>query len=170
MINFNLSNYYSHIIATLIVLAIASVLQYLSKKIIKKVSEVSEKADNRRKIITKYIDWLIYSLLIIVIFLIWGIDPRNAVTFITSILAFIGVAMFAQWSVLSNITAGIIMFFSFPFKIGDTIRIQDKDFPTEALIEDIKAFHTILITAEGEKITFPNNLFLQKAVVILKSS
>jgi hypothetical protein len=28
------------------------------------------------------------------------------------------VYMFAQWSILSNITSGIILFFSFPFKIG----------------------------------------------------
>lgn len=59
------------------------------------------------------------------------------------------------------------MFFAFPFKIGDRIRIQDKDFPIEAEIDDIKAFHTILITAEGERISYPNNLFLQKAVVVL---
>ena len=43
-----------------------------------------------------------------------------------------GVAMFAQWSILSNITSGIILFFSFPFKIGDLILIHDKDFPIEA--------------------------------------
>ncbi len=59
------------------------------------------------------------------------------------------------------------MFFAFPFKMGDRIRIQDKDFPIEAEIDDIKAFHTILITAEGERISYPNNLFLQKAVVVL---
>lgn len=167
---FEISNYYAQIIATVIVLIIVSILKYISRKIIKKVSEVSEKAENRRRIITKYINSLIYILVIILMFVIWGIDPQNAVTFITSILAFIGVAMFAQWSILSNITAGVVMFFSFPYKIGDTIRIQDKDFPIEAVIEDIKAFHTILSTTDGEKISFPNNLFLQKSVVILKAS
>jgi hypothetical protein len=60
-----------------------------------------------------------------------------------------GVAMFAQWSILSNITSGIILFF-FPFKIGDVIRIHDKDFPIEAEIEDIRAFHVALKTKDGE--------------------
>lgn len=168
--NLNISIFYPQIIATILVFIIMTFLKYVSRSIIKKISEVSEKADNRRRIITKYIDWMIYTLLIIALLGIWGIDTKNAVTYITSVLAFIGVALFAQWSVLSNITAGIVMFFSFPYKIGDVIKIEDKDFPIEAQIEDIKTFHTILITSEGTKVTYPNNLFLQKAVVILKSN
>lgn len=59
------------------------------------------------------------------------------------------------------------MFFTFPFRIGDTIRVHDKDFPIEAQIEDIKAFHTILRTKDGEIITYPNSLLLQKGVSIV---
>ena len=87
--------------------------------------------------------------------------------FITSVLTVIGVAFFAQWSILSNITAGIIVFFSSPFKIGDTIKILDKDFPIEAKIVDIKSFYTLLKTAEGQEITLPNNLLLQKGIEII---
>lgn len=60
------------------------------------------------------------------------------------------------------------MFFSFPYKIGDTIKIHDKDLPVEAMIEDIKAFHLHLRTQEGELITYPNNLILQKAVSLIE--
>ena len=168
--DFNISEFYPEIIATILAIILTSIIKYGSKRIIKKITEVSEKAENRRRIITKYIDWMIYTLFIIALLGIWGIDTKNVVTYITSILAFIGVALFAQWSVLSNITAGIVMFFSFPYKIGDTIKIEDKDFPIEAQIEDIKAFHTILITTDGKKVTYPNNLFLQKAVIIIKSN
>jgi len=87
--------------------------------------------------------------------------------FVTSILTVIGVAFFAQWSILSNITAGIIVFFSSPFRIGDTIKILDKDYPIEAKIVDIKSFYTLLKTAEGEQISLPNNLLLQKGIVIV---
>lgn len=76
--------------------------------------------------------------------------------------------MVAQWSILSNITSGIILFFSFPYKIGDFIFIHDKDFPIEAEIEDIGAFHVYLKTKEGEMIVYPNNLMLQKGISILK--
>tara|TARA_B100000929_G_C15377639_1_gene376647 strand:+ start:286 stop:504 length:219 start_codon:yes stop_codon:yes gene_type:complete len=60
------------------------------------------------------------------------------------------------------------MFFSFPYKIGDTIKIHDKDMPIEAEIEDIKAFHLHLRTGDGELITYPNNLMLQKAVSLIE--
>ncbi len=59
------------------------------------------------------------------------------------------------------------MFFFFPFKIGDVIKIHDKDFPIQAEIEDISAFHVSLITIDGERITYPNNLLLQKGISII---
>jgi small-conductance mechanosensitive channel len=98
---------------------------------------------------------------------IWGVKPDQLFAVFSTTFAVIGVAFFAQWSILSNITSGMILFFSFPFRIGDVIKIHDKDFPLEAQIEDIKAFHTILRTLEGELITYPNSLLLQKAVTIV---
>ena len=61
------------------------------------------------------------------------------------------------------------MFFSFPYKIGDKIKIHDKDSPIDnVIIEDIKAFQLHLRTDKGELVTYPNNLFLQKPVTLLK--
>ncbi|KAG1658288.1 hypothetical protein GQR58_023053 [Nymphon striatum] len=88
-----------------------------------------------------------------------------------------GVALFAQWSILSNITAGVILFFTSPYKIGDQIRIFDKEILDEAIdtnniytIEDIRAFHLHLRKASGELLTYPNNMMLQKAVALVNSS
>lgn len=167
--NLDISQYYSRIIGTVIVLLIFWGLRVVTRKVVKKVSSISEKTDRRSKLISKYVDILMSCFLVFLVLLIWGVDSKSVMTYLGTIVAFIGVALFAQWSILSNITAGIIMFFSFPFKIGDKIRIQDKDLPIEAEIEDIKAFHTILVTDEGEIISFPNSLFLQKSVVIIKS-
>ena len=100
---------------------------------------------------------------------IWGVQTKDIFIALSSITTVVGVAMFAQWSILSNITSGIILFFSFPFKIGDVIKIHDKDFPIEAEIEDIGAFHVFLKTYEGEKIIYPNTLLLQKGISILKN-
>ena len=106
-------------------------------------------------------------LVTISLIVIWGVDTKDIFITVSSIATVIGVAMFAQWSILSNITSGMILFFSFPFRIGDTIKIHDKDFPIEAEIEDISAFHVNLKTKEGEKIIFPNNLLLQKGISIM---
>jgi small-conductance mechanosensitive channel len=76
--------------------------------------------------------------------------------------------MFAQWSILSNITAGIIMFFSAPYSVGDRIHLIDKDLPIKATIENIQTFYTHIRTDENELIVIPNNLFLQKIVSVIK--
>src|SRR5690606_3886087 len=165
--SFNISYYYGKIISTIILLIILYVLRLLVSKIILKVSNISEKAENRSKLVLKYINSFLSILFFIFFIILWGVDTDKLISFMGAAVTFIGVALFAQWSVLSNFTAGMIMFFSFPYNIGDRIKIHDKDFPIEAKIDDIKAFHTILITDEGEKISYPNNLFLQKSVVVL---
>lgn len=166
MQDFDISNYYRHIIASVIIIVAYYVLLFITKKLINNFSTISDKTDKRSKLIMKYFNG-VYSFFAIVSFLlVWGIETTSALAFLGTITAFIGVALFAQWSVLSNFTAGVIMFFSFPYKIGDRIVIQDKDFPIEAIIDDIKTFHTILISDEGEYICYPNNLFLQKSVIV----
>ena len=86
----------------------------------------------------------------------------------SSTFAVLGIAFFAIWSILSNITSGIILFFSFPYKVGDKIKIHDKEFPVEAIIEDIRAFQLHLRLEDGDLITYPNNLILQKPVTLVK--
>lgn len=165
--HFNLSDYYGKIIGTVILIIIVYVLRLVINKVVLKFSFYSTKTDNRSKLIIKYFNSLLNILFIIFCIIFWGVNTESLFSFVGATITFVGVAFFAQWSVLSNFTAGVIMFFAFPFKIGDRIKIQDKDFPIEAEIDDIKAFHTILITKDGERISYPNNLFLQKSVVIL---
>ena len=50
-----------------------------------------------------------------------------------------------------------------------TIKIHDKEFPIEAEVDDIRGFHTYLKTKEGELITYPNSLLLQKGISIIKN-
>lgn len=157
-------------IATGVVLLIYFMLRIFTTKIVRRFARVSQILEHRTNLVIKYFTILLSSIASITIFIIWGVKPQNVILIISSVFAVIGVAMFAQWSILSNVTSGIILFFSAPFKIGDTIKIHDKDFPIEAEIEDIRGFHTYLKTKEGELITYPNSLLLQKGVSILKLS
>ncbi len=159
--------YTNQIIATAIVVGVFVVLRFVLRSIIKNFGRKAFFSEGRTNLVIKYIDYLINTLAIISLFAIWGVEGKHVVLVISSVLTIIGVAFFAQWSILSNVTAGIILFFSFPFKIGDRIRIMDKDFPVEAEIEDIKSFYTLLKTIDGEEIAFPNNLLLQKGIVII---
>ena len=164
-----IQDYLYQIIATAITLVVFIALRYLVNSIINKFGKKAEFVESRTHLVKKYIDYFIYMLALLVIISIWGIKPEQIFLFISSVLTVIGVAFFAQWSILSNITAGIILFFSSPFKIGNVIKIMDKDYPIEAKIIDIRSFYTLLKTAQGEEITFPNNLLLQKGVVVMNN-
>ncbi|MCC7454474.1 MAG: mechanosensitive ion channel, partial [Crocinitomix sp.] len=81
-----------------------------------------------------------------------------------SIVTILGVAFFAQWSHLSNITSGIIIFFNTATKIGDEIKIMDKDVEIEGEIFDIGLMFFKIRTRDDEIISIPNNMVLQKAI------
>ena len=112
----------------------------------------------------KIITILLYISLIVIISFIWGVDEKQLLIYISSFLTILGIAFFAQWSLLSNITAGIILYINYPVKIGDTITVLEKDNNITGEIRDIGAFFITLKTQENELITMPNSIILQKNI------
>ncbi len=155
------------VISTIIILVIAVTIHRLVIWSAAKLSKRVERSALRKQYLNRYIGYIIWSLAVITVVLVWGINRDGFWVALGSTFAVVGVALFANWSILSNVTSSFILFFTFPFKIGDRVRIHDKDLPVTAVIEDIKGFYTVLRTADGELITYPNNLLLQKGVSIL---
>lgn len=156
------------LIATIITIVALFLFRLLLLKTAERVGRRSEIQITRTRLMFKYINILVTIIAAFLLLPSWGIKMSDLSLLFSSVFAVIGVALFAIWSILSNVTAGVILFFSFPYKIGNKIKIHDKDLPVEAVIEDIKAFHLHLRTSEGELITYPNNLILQKAVSLIE--
>src|SRR3970040_437592 len=161
-------DYTKELIGTGILLIVYISLRLITTKLVRRYAKSTHTLEHRTNLVIKYIHLFINILAFIALVLIWGVQTKDIFIALSSITTVVGVAMFAQWSILSNITSGIILFFSFPFKIGDVIRIHDKDFPIQAEIEDIRAFHVYLKTKGGERIVYPNNLLFQKGISIMK--
>lgn len=164
-----INDYTAEIINTGILIFLVISVRIIVSKLVRRYAKTTEIIEHRTNLVLKYIHLLINILAMFALIIIWGVQTKDIFIALSSITTVVGVAMFAQWSILSNITSGIILFFSFPFKIGDIIRIHDKDFPIQAEIEDIRAFHVYLKTKDGEMITYPNNLLLQKGISIMKN-
>ncbi|GMN08688.1 mechanosensitive ion channel family protein [Croceitalea sp. MTPC9] len=163
-----INDYQSELIGTLIGFAVFLILRFLAVKTIRRVGRISDINQVRTVLVGRYITFALFILLLISLLFIWKVNFKELGLIVSSVFAVIGVALFATWSILSNVTAGIILFFYFPFKIGDRIRILDKDFPEEAIIIDIQAFTVNLKKDNGELLTYPNNLLLQKGVVLIQ--
>ena len=171
-----ITEHHNELIYSLIVLIVILVLKFLFTTAVRKVSKISDYNPVRTNLIIKFINIALTIIAMVVLTLVWSVNYRDLGVMLSSVFAVIGVALFAQWSILSNITAGVIIFFSFPFKIGNTIRILDKELldPNNTdldkfVIEDIRAFHLHLRRSNGEILTYPNNLVLQKGVILIST-
>ncbi|MDP5061003.1 MAG: mechanosensitive ion channel family protein, partial [Maribacter sp.] len=122
-----LDNHHNELIYSLIVLIVILVLKFLFTTAVRKVSKISDYNPVRTNLILKFINIALTIIAMVALTLVWSVNYRDLGVMLSSVFAVIGVALFAQWSILSNITAGVIIFFSFPFKIGNTIRILDKE-------------------------------------------
>ena len=163
-----LKTYQPELINTAIVVVIFIIIRIIGKIAIRKIGQKSTINDARIKLISRYYTVTLFLIFLFVEAFIFGAEYDNISVVFSSVFAVIGVALFAIWSILSNVTSGVIMFFSFTYKVGDKIKIHDKDYPIVAVIEDIRAFQLHLREDSGDLVTYPNNLILQKAVTLVE--
>lgn len=163
------TNYQFELSATIITIAIFIILKFIITQLIRKIGRKNNIVKARSRLVNKYISIILYFLVVGILTFIWGVNLKEVVVVFSSIFAILGIALFAQWSILSNVTAGVILFFAYPFKIGDTVRILDKDLDSDGpyLIEDIKAYHVSLRKKSGELLVYPNSSMMQKAISLL---
>ncbi len=155
------------ILETIALLVVYIIAFFITKTVINRALKNAHLQRTRRKIIIKAIHLFTTIGAIIILAGVWGLKQNEIAVFASTIITAIGIAFFAQWSLLSNITSSIILFFNHPLKLGDTIKIHDKDYPFEGEITELTYFFIHLKTIEGEIITIPNSLILQKSISIL---
>lgn len=109
---------------------------------------------------------LLVLLLIVVLSIIWGVDIRGLLVLASSMIAVIGVALFAAWSLLSNITAFFILLGQKAFAKGMEVRVIDGANYLEGRIVEINLFSTVLQTKDNEQVIYPNNLLVSRPVVV----
>lgn len=161
--------YFSQLLKSVFIILLFLALRYMVVSVIKRYAKKFERLEHRTGLIMKHVNFAVIFCIVLCLILIWGVQIKDLGLVMSSVFAVIGVGFFAQWSILSNITSGVIMFFTFPYKIGDYIKIHDKEFPYEGMIEDIKSFHVMVRTKENELITYPNSMMLQKGVTVIKA-
>lgn len=152
---------------SLVVLIFYMMFFFITKKIINDALKKAHLQRTRRKITIKALHFFITVATLVVLAGIWGLEQSEIAVFAGTILSVIGIAFFAQWSLLSNITASIILFFTHPIKLGDTIRVLEKDSSFEGEVTELTYFFVHLKTIDGEIITMPNSLILQKSIAVI---
>lgn len=163
-----MKQYEIKILETVIVLILWGLTRFLLTRAIKRIAIKFHVAIERRRIVVRILNFLTFILGVISITLIWGVDQKQLLVFFTSTITVLGIAFFAQWSLLSNITAGVVIFFTHPLKLGDHVRITEKDYLIEGRLESISFFFLHIESINGEKITIPNSIALQKTIAVVE--
>jgi small-conductance mechanosensitive channel len=150
--------------------AILIAIKLLTQKSINKFLSKFEFDLKRKRITQRIINLFLTIIGIIILAGIWNIKRSELMVFLTSVITVLGIAFFAQWSILSNITSSLILFFNHPLKIGQNVRVLEKDYDVEGQLIDISFFFMYVRDKEGNTITIPTSVVLQKTIISKKNS
>ena len=159
----------TNLILTLTIIIISFLISKASDYFITRFGEKKKIIPKRIYYVSKFLHALIILIILMALAIVWNVQLGGVMVFASSIFAVIGVALFAQWSILSNLTSSIIIFFTFPSRIGDDIKIIDGDNTIVGEIIDISLFQIVILDKEGNTILYPNNLFIQKPIMKVKN-
>lgn len=153
------------IVISLVVILIYLITRNIIKRLVRRHGNKHNFNKSRMLYISK-ITGLANSIVFgIMLGFVWEISFSGLSLYFASIFTVVGVALFAHWSILSNLTASVVIFFFFPYRIGSHIKIQDADNTLEGLILDIKMFYIEIELEDGRIASYPNNLAIQKASI-----
>jgi small-conductance mechanosensitive channel len=157
----------NQLLMCIVYLAVFLFAQHQVSKWIRQQAEKKQVNEVRSRLVTRLISYFMFFVTISIMAISLGLGYQEVSLFVSSAFAVLGVALFAQWSILSNITAGVLIFFAFPYRIGDRIRIVEKDEDMSGVIVEIALFHILIKRESGDVMTYPNSLLLQKGVIKL---
>lgn len=152
------------LIETALAVLVYFVARIAFRTVVKRVGNRFNYHIPRISLIKRILEFILVVVLGSFVLLVWGVEQSELVFFVTSLLTVLGIAFFAQWSIISNITSSIIIFFNHPVKIGDYIEVLDKEYDIKGNVHDIGLFFLIIETEDSERVTIPSNVFMQKMV------
>lgn len=145
------------------------ILTYIATRIFRRyINNTSAKhkfAPQRTASINKAGQAIIYLISLAIVSNVLGFGIQGIFVATSSFFAIVGVAFFAVWSMLSNVTASIILYFTFPYRIGDRLVIETEQ-KYSGILKDVTLMYLKIQTDGGSIITVPANIAIQKVITI----
>jgi len=151
------------VIETIIILGGCITLYFIFKIVINNFLKRTRLERSRRKMTIRAVQLFSTMTVIILLTGVWGFKQNEIALFASTIFTALGIAFFAQWSLISNITSSILIFFNHPLKLGDYIKVLHEYFNYDGEVIEMNYFFVHLKTANNEFITVPNSHFFDKS-------
>lgn len=151
------------LIETAIILVCYIILYFIFKIAINNFLKKTRLERSRRKMAIRAVQLFTTITAITLLTGVWGFKQNEIALFASTILTALGIAFFAQWSLLANITSSILIFFNHPVKLGDYVKVLHKDYHYEGEVTEMDYFFVHIKTIDNEIITIPNSHFFEKS-------
>ena len=154
----------------LLILVVAMLLQYLLRRLIKRVGNHYALPRELLVPLSALLRWTILASALLLILERLGVSATVLWTAFTGFATVGAVAFFAAWSVLSNLFCALLIYTVGPFRVGDTIELLDTAEKPGARgrVIDINLLYTTLedstVNAAGSLLQIPNALIFQRVV------
>lgn len=160
----------TRLIETVIAIGLFFIIRAVMRSIVRATLLRSVFKSKEEREINRLLSALMYLILAVALAAIWGVDQGEILIFATSVITVLGVAFFAEMSILSNVTACLVLFFQHPVKLGDRIRVFDGEQWVEGELMDITYFFVFIRTDEQGTISVPNATLLKNAFHIVRTA
>lgn len=145
-----------HAISVILAVVLAFVVYFVGSKLIKWTLRFTKRALDRSSVeegavgfICTLIKYTSYTVLIMIVAGILGIDTTSFVALLGSAGLTVGLALKGT---MSNFAGGLLILFTKPFKVGDYILAAGN----EGRVIKIDLFYTHMVTADNQSIVLPN--------------
>lgn len=155
------------IMVTVGILAVTLILQKALQKAIDKYAQKYSISHKRLLVLQKTKSIILYVVGAIALILTWGFSLENIWVSVAGFIGLVAIGFFAVWSILSNIFAGMMIYFSQTIRIQENIEIMPEG--VGGTVQDINLFFIVLVDEQQNVISIPNNLVFQKMVKKLKT-
>lgn len=111
-----------------------------------------------QKFIVTAIKLILYLIFVLILLSLIGVEITGILTTLSALLLAVGMALQSN---ISNLANGIVIVSTHMFKKGDYIAVDD----VEGNITEINFLFTTLMTTDNKKITLPNSMIVNDAVI-----
>lgn len=111
-------------------------------------------------VVANMVNGLFAVVVILLLLQALNVPLGNVWTAVSAVFALVAIGFFAVWSILSHMTAAIVIFFQRPFRTGEYLQFADESYTGR--VQKTGLFFTTIEDDDGGFSQIPNNLLFQR--------
>ena len=152
------------LIPILLPLAVALLVLVVVMAVIRRIRNrlVGLRPQHQREIrlTSKAITFAVFVVIVMATLESLNVPLGNVWTAVSTVLALVAIGFVAVWSILSHMTASVVILLQRPFRTGDYLQLADDEY--SGRVTKTGLFYTEVEDSDGGRSLIPNNLLFQR--------